>query len=118
MAEINKQLCPDPLLRDKRFNGKYSENLLKEQKILLNKYITSFLDNGVELKVYLNEEISRLKKNISNALRMQEIEDDSEMLEKTKDVLNLLENFKQEKINKTLINKILKIQNLAKEIKS
>jgi len=102
----------------KRFNGKYSEKLLEEQKTLLNKYITSFLDNGIELKVYLNEEITRLKENISSALDMKEVQDDLDMLTKTKEVMSILENFKKEKIDKALINKVLKIQDLVKEIKS
>tara|TARA_Y100001973_G_C5164802_1_gene315500 strand:- start:401 stop:1222 length:822 start_codon:yes stop_codon:yes gene_type:complete len=102
----------------KRFNGKYSEKLLEEQKELLNKYITSFLDNGVELKVYLNEEIVRLKENVSDALSLKEIQEDSDMLMKTKEVMNILENFKKEKIDKVLINKVLKIQDLVKEIKN
>jgi len=101
-----------------RFNGKYSEKLLDEQKELLNKYITSFLDNGIELKVYLNEEIVRLKESILGALSMKETQEDSDMLTKTKEVINILESFKKEKIDKVLINKVLKIQNLVKEIKS
>ncbi len=101
-----------------RFNGEYSEKLLEEQKNLLNKYITSFLDNGVELKVYLNEEIARLKKNVSGALRMEEVESDADMFSKTKEVLIMLENFKDSKIDKALISKVLKIQNLVKEIKN
>jgi hypothetical protein len=43
-----------------KFNDKYT-NLLSEQKDLLNRYITSFADDGFELKLYLNEELGRLK---------------------------------------------------------
>ena len=38
------------------------------------------------------------------------------MIKKTKQVLLMLEGFKSEKIDKNLINKVYKIQNLAKEI--
>ena len=38
-----------------QFNEYYSDNLLTEQQSLLNKYITSFADNGIELKIFLNE---------------------------------------------------------------
>jgi len=43
---------------------------------------------------------------------------DSEMASKAKKVLEVLDNFKEEKINKNLIMKVMKIQNLAKEIEN
>ena len=46
-----------------KFNNKYGV-LLQEQKDLLNQYIISFADDGFELRVYLNEEIGRLKKKL------------------------------------------------------
>ena len=49
----------------KNFNQKYDGNLIYEQKELLNKYISSFSDEGVEMRVFLNEEITRLKKHCS-----------------------------------------------------
>ena len=61
----------------KKFNNKYTD-LLKEQKDLLNRYITSFADEGFELRVYLNEELTRLKAIIaattqSTVLQTQEL---------------------------------------------
>ena len=47
----------------KKFNDKY-DSFLAEQKNLLNNYILSFSDEGLELKIYLNEELGRLKKTI------------------------------------------------------
>ena len=38
------------------------------------------------------------------------------MVKKTKEVIEVLNNFKKENINKNMIMKILKIQNLVKEI--
>lgn len=101
-----------------RFNNKYGTNLLKEQKELLNNYISSFVDNGVELKVFLNEELERLKLSINNSLTLEEIKNDPEMLNKTKSVLKIIESFREHKINKALISKVFKIQNLVKEIQS
>src|SRR6056300_1740275 len=43
----------------KRFNETYKNSLLKEQKELLGNFIVSFSDNGLGLKVYLNEEVGR-----------------------------------------------------------
>ena len=40
-----------------KFNEKYSDTLSEEQKNLLGKYISSFADNGLGLKVFLNERL-------------------------------------------------------------
>ena len=50
-----------------KFNEKYDEQLLEEQKNLLSHYITSFSDNSLELKMFLNEEIGRLKEKLTTA---------------------------------------------------
>jgi len=101
-----------------KFNSEYSSKLLDEQKELLSKYMSSFLDNGVEFKIFLNEEIERLKTSVSESLKMKEIKEDQSMLAKTKEVLNVLGSFREKKINKNLIEKVLKIQNLVEEIKN
>tara|TARA_R100000008_G_scaffold85680_1_gene76287 strand:+ start:1784 stop:2623 length:840 start_codon:yes stop_codon:yes gene_type:complete len=101
----------------KRFNTEYGSKMLEEQKRLLNKYIMSFLDNGVELKVHMNEEIGRLKTMIKESLQLDEIKQDKDMLEKTNSVYTLLENFKNANIDGTMLIKVLKIQQLVKEIK-
>ena len=101
-----------------RFNDKYASKLLNEQKELLSKYISSFEDNGIELKIYLNEEIGRLKEVLKSSLGIKENQEDKQMFEKTKKVLELVEEFKNQKINKNMIKGILKVQNLAKEIGS
>jgi hypothetical protein len=44
-----------------KFNSSYKHSLLKEQRELLTNYITSFSDNGLGLKMFMNEEIGRLK---------------------------------------------------------
>ena len=102
----------------KKFNEKYKGKLLQEQKDLLSKYISSFLDNGIELKVYLNEEIGRLKHIMVESLELKEIQEDSEMIQKTKQVLKLVEGFKSEPVNRSTVEKVLKIQGLAREIEN
>ena len=49
-----------------KFNKTYEKTLRKEQKNLLTNYIVSFSDNGLGLKSFLNEEISRLKKEVNS----------------------------------------------------
>ena len=99
-----------------RFNSQYSSTLIEEQKEMLNKYISSFMDNGIELKVFLNEEVARLKKVVKRSLTLEEIKNDLEMENKTKKVLSILDEVKEKNIDKHLINKIFKIQKLVKEI--
>ena len=100
----------------KNFNQKYNEGLILEQKDLLNKYISSFYDSGTELRVFLNEEINRLKTEVKKALKLDEIKKDSMMHEKTQQVLEILENTSQRDVDGNFIEDILKIQNLVKEI--
>ena len=64
------------------------------------------------------EELSRLKKEVEKALTKEEVREDPDMLEKTKEVLNILEGFKEEKINDAMLKRILKIQKLISEIDS
>ncbi len=99
----------------KKFNEKYDRELLEEQKTLLNLYIKSFVDNSLEFKIYLNEEIARLKTGIIEAKNQKEFTNDPEMLEKAAQVLNKLESFKETEINERLILSVLKIQSLHKE---
>jgi len=101
-----------------KFNEKYNIQLLDEQKTLLNHYISSFTDNAVELKVFLNEEISRLKDSLTKALEMQEIASDSQMVEKTNKIIDRLKGFSQEPISEQVLLTILKTQELSKEIHS
>ena len=99
-----------------KFNEKYSDSLIFEQKELLNKYIVSFVDNGIDLKLFMNEEIDRLKEAVSSSFNSAHIKDDSEMVKKTKNVLSLLEDFRSQQIDDKMLIKVLKIQDLVKEI--
>lgn len=99
-----------------KFNEKYSSSLISEQKELLSKFISSFSDNGIELKVYLSEEIPRLLEAVLKSKHMDEIKSDSDMLEKTNKVLDILKESDKKKIDKELVYDVLKIQNLVKEI--
>jgi len=102
----------------KKFNEAYGESLLEEQKTLLQRYVTSFSDNGIQLKIFLNEELGRLKKLVERSTRQEEVQADSDMIEKTKKVLNMIESFKSKPFDKEMLTQVLKIQNLAREIKS
>jgi len=97
-----------------RFNNTYEHSLLNEQKELLSNFITSYSDNGLGLKVYLNNEIGRLKKAV-----------DTEIVETTNQ--GLIENFKKVRVkldgyakrplNESVIEEIFYIQDLLAEVK-
>ena len=101
----------------KKFNNEY-KGLLQEQKELLSKFASSFHDNGLELKVFLNEELGRLKTELKSALKSEEIQKDANMLTKTEKVLEYLEELKGKFINEDILQRIMKVQQLAEEIKS
>tara|TARA_R100000005_G_C4990355_1_gene197832 strand:- start:1121 stop:1960 length:840 start_codon:yes stop_codon:yes gene_type:complete len=99
-----------------KFNNSYSSKLLSEQKELVNRFITSFVDNSVGLKIFLNEELGRLKETIKEAQQREQINSDPDMLDKTHKVLALMESFNNEHVDATTVEKILKIQHLVREI--
>lgn len=118
---INAKIPTDALLFKtfvEKFNDKYSDTLFEEQKNLLKNFVSSFSDNGVELKIFLNEELGRLKGKLKEAKQLSEIETNPAMLEKTEQVLQLVEAFKQDSINEKTVEKVLKIQNLVREIQN
>lgn len=118
LIKENKMVPIDNLVLNsfiKRYNEQYSV-LKEEQKTLLNKYITSFNDNGMDLKIYLNEEIKRLKTEINKSLTIKEFQEDQIMLNNVKEVVTILENYSKEQINEEMIKQIIKIQNLVREI--
>lgn len=99
-----------------KFNEKYS-TLLSEQKELLSKYVNSFSDDGLELKIYLNEEIGRLKEAINKSFSSEELKSDKGMQEKTKQVEKILNDFKEaKKISSEMLEKIIKIQQYVYEV--
>lgn len=101
-----------------KFNNKYSNSLLEEQKDLLTNYLTSFSDNGISLKIFLNEEIGRLKEELNKCLLIEEIKNDKEMFGKTKKIFEKLDLFKQKEFDKEMLSEVLKIQYFISEAQS
>jgi|TARA_Y100000034_G_scaffold116403_1_gene154702 hypothetical protein len=101
----------------KKFNQEYSDELLKEQKELLAKFVSSFSDNGLQLKTYLNEEVARLKGELKKSLLIKEFVSDKSMATKAKDVLSILDSYKTKPPGKEMVQQVIKIQSLVSEIK-
>jgi hypothetical protein len=98
-----------------RFNEAYSNSLLPEQKQLLSRFITSG-DDDLELKIYLNEEICRLKDVIINCKKADIIKENKEIEQKVDKMHLALTNLKIETINEELIKKIMLIQEFVSEV--
>ena len=99
-----------------KFNDKYSDSLLSEQKVLLNRFVGSFQDNGLELKIFLNSEVGRLKEAMTKCLEVREIVEDQAMLQNAKRIIEELSSFSTREIDDSMIKSVLKIQELVKEL--
>ena len=98
-----------------KFNDKYSDSLTESQKGLLSRYILLSPENSVEFKIYINEEIQRLKNVVSSLQNKKEVLLDEGLSNKNKEIYKVLEGFKSQRISDDMIKKILKIQALASE---
>mgnify|MGYP003125316346 CR=1 FL=1 len=93
------------------FNAKYSESLDE-----IGKYVTLFADNSLEFKVYLNEELHRLKEEVKKMSDAEDISTDEDMKQKVALVSEKMESFKKQPIDDKMIQQVLKIQALTREI--
>ena len=101
-----------------KFNQKYADSLRVEQQQLLSAYISSFVDNSLSLKMYLNDEIARLKEELVRAPSTEHYEGDEEMVKKTQQVVEKLEKFASEPVSEALLLTVLRAQELVGEINS
>tara|TARA_R110002126_G_scaffold260177_1_gene403157 strand:- start:436 stop:1266 length:831 start_codon:yes stop_codon:yes gene_type:complete len=101
-----------------KFNQEYSEALNEGQKTLLSHYVSSFADNGLELKIYLNEEIARLKGKLSEAQSAENNKDNIELSEKISKVYTILEETTERPIDTATLEVVLRTQDLLEEIEN
>jgi hypothetical protein len=83
---------------------------------LIGKYVALFGDNSVEFKVYLNEELHRLKEEVKKMSSAKDINGDEDMQRKVALVSERMESFKNQPIDDKMIQQVLQIQALAREI--
>jgi len=101
-----------------KFNTKYETELLGSQQALLSRYISSFADNALELKIYLNEELKRLKEILVTASQLSEFKDDAIMEDKRSKLLQVLERYSHTSIDETVLLTVMKTQALVEEIQN
>ena len=119
LSESKEQMKPVDNLVFKsfvnKFNSEYSD-LYDEQRNLLNAFISSFNDGGSELNAFMNEELGRLKNKINEALGTDDIKENNIVKNKMQNLLQLMEGYNKQPINKEMLQQVLKIQQLIKEI--
>lgn len=98
-----------------KFNEEYSDSLNENQKTLLNTYVSSFDNNGVDLKLYLNEEIGRIKGRL---VEIKEENTNSTLKEKLEKVYNILDNTKTKEIDTSTLEVVLSTQQLLEELEN
>jgi uncharacterized protein YfiM (DUF2279 family) len=99
----------------KRFNKTYKGALTESQSTLINKYILSPADEGLEFRACLYEEIEGVKNDLlsaSNKLR------NKRLVEKVQNVVGKLDSYRETKITETVLLDIFHIQTLVKELNS
>jgi len=99
-----------------KFNNKYDHELLSEQKEMLSRYITSFADNALSLKAFVNEEITRLRNVLTEATSMEAFTSDGEMSDRLTVVLECLNSVKEKQLDEDTLRRVLKVQALANEV--
>jgi len=98
-----------------KFNEKYGNSLNESQKDLLSRYITLSPETSADFKLYISDEISRLKESVKSMQATKKVVLDESLTQKSQEVFSVLEAFKSQKISDHMVKTILKIQALAEE---
>jgi hypothetical protein len=100
-----------------KFNHKYSSALNEQQQTLLNHYVSSFSDNELELKIYLNDEIGRLKSTLKECVtKKPRLLEDEVLKNKVESIYSILETFQEKSIDTDLLETVLRTQELVEEL--
>jgi len=98
-----------------RFNEAYKGMLTESQKSLINKYILSPVDDGLEFRACLYEEIDGIKASLAAACAKVK---NKHLMEKVSRVVEKLDSYKEEKVTENILSEVLQIQALARELES
>lgn len=100
----------------KSFNKEYEDVLNENQKALLGSYVSSFEDNGIDFKIFLNEEIGRIKNELTSASTSSAFLSDKTLKEKLETVYTILDKTKEKPIDTETIELVLNAQQLIEDI--
>ena len=98
-----------------KFNETYKHTLRDEQRLLLTNFITSFSDNGLGLKCFMNEELGRLKKEMTSLIETDTVTETYK--QRGQKVLDKLDAFSCTPINEEMVKDVFYIQDLIAEFK-
>ena len=98
-----------------KFNNAYKGTLTEAQSTLINKYILSAADEGLEFKSCLYEEIENVKSDLFSAAKKVK---NKNLVNKINHVVDKLDSYKQKKINENTLLDVLNVQRLVKELKT
>lgn len=98
-----------------RFNETYANSLLPEQKELLSKYMRHH-DDDIDLKVYLNEEIGRIRNELNNIKGNDLIKENTDLGNKVNKMQENLQTLKIDYISEELIKKVMLMQEFVSEV--
>jgi hypothetical protein len=99
-----------------RFNEAYATKLLNEQKELLSRFI-NYTEDDVDLKLYLNEELGRLKNELKSLLENSLVQETESLKTNIELTLKTLKETKISEINEELIKKVMILQEFVHEAK-
>ena len=99
-----------------KFNDTYKNTLQENQKNLLTNYITSFSDNGLGLKVFINEELEVLRQKLSEKLSVGKDTLEERKRVQLQKVSTILEDFTKKPLDGKMVEKLFYIQGLVEEI--
>ena len=91
----------------------FNEETPTKSRVLLEENILKTLTSKKQEEEQVMKPIDN---EVKESMKIQEVKEDEEMMEKTKSVAALLESFKEKQVDKEMIEKVLKIQELAREI--
>jgi len=94
-----------------KFNETYKNTLREEQRTLLTHYITSFANNGVELKSFINEELTRIK------IEANHIIEQGAFVENFNLILEKINDFGSAPIDEDRIKEVFYLQDLIYEVR-
>lgn len=100
----------------KSFNKEYEDQLNESQKALLGSYVSSFEDNGVDFKIFLNEEIGRLKEELTAVSTTEQFSANKTLKEKLETVYTILDKTKEKPVDTETIELVLNAQQLVEDI--
>ena len=115
---LNEELVPVDNLVVKSFTDRFNKTyggLLAEQRELLNKYITSFHEHGVDFRLYVGAELKRIQEKVEASLQLGDVNEDKRMVENTKKVLEKIKKYNVSSLSEGDILSLLKLQKLVKE---